>query len=196
MSAVAEPVADALAGDRLARRNALVLAIAQALAGGNNTVLVATAAIVGTMLAPGQRTGDASDQHLRAGDVDGDAADGRAGASAGPSQRIADRYRLRRADRVDLLRCRAARLLLPVQCRRGIQRLLRLGTSVLSVCRRRYRERWVPAKGNFVGSVRRRRCRRGRSATRHRDPEFSGRPICSPRPISGNPRSLWSRAAC
>ena len=52
MSAVAEPVADALAGDRLARRNALVLAIAQALAGGNNTVLVATAAIVGTMLAP------------------------------------------------------------------------------------------------------------------------------------------------
>ena len=52
MSAVAESVADALAGDRLARRNALVLAIAQALAGGNNTVLVATAAIVGTMLAP------------------------------------------------------------------------------------------------------------------------------------------------
>ena len=52
MSAVAEPVADALTGDRLARRNALVLAIAQALAGGNNTVLVATAAIVGTMLAP------------------------------------------------------------------------------------------------------------------------------------------------
>jgi predicted MFS family arabinose efflux permease len=51
MSAVAEPVADALAGDRIARRNALVLAIAQALAGGNNTVLVATAAIVGTMLA-------------------------------------------------------------------------------------------------------------------------------------------------
>lgn len=52
MSAVAEPVADVLTGDRLARRNALVLAIAQALAGGNNTVLVATAAIVGTMLAP------------------------------------------------------------------------------------------------------------------------------------------------
>jgi MFS family permease len=52
MSAVAEPVADALTGDRLARRNALALAITQALAGGNNTVLVATAAIVGTMLAP------------------------------------------------------------------------------------------------------------------------------------------------
>jgi MFS family permease len=40
------------AGDRLARKNALVLAIAQALAGGNNTVLVATGGIVGAMIAP------------------------------------------------------------------------------------------------------------------------------------------------
>jgi len=52
MSALAQPAVDAAAGDRLARRNALVLAIAQALAGGNSTVMVATAGIVGTMLAP------------------------------------------------------------------------------------------------------------------------------------------------
>jgi MFS family permease len=52
MSALAEPMADAAAGDRLARRNALVLAVTQALAGGNNAVLVATGGIVGTMLAP------------------------------------------------------------------------------------------------------------------------------------------------
>jgi predicted MFS family arabinose efflux permease len=53
MSALAQPVVDAAAaGDRLARRNALVLAVTQALAGGNSTVLVATAGIVGTMLAP------------------------------------------------------------------------------------------------------------------------------------------------
>jgi len=52
MSAVAEPMVDAAAGDRLARRNALVLAVTQALAGGNNAVLVATGGIVGTMLAP------------------------------------------------------------------------------------------------------------------------------------------------
>ncbi len=52
MSALAEPVLDVADGDRLARRNALVLAVTQALAGGNNTVLVATAGIVGTMLAP------------------------------------------------------------------------------------------------------------------------------------------------
>src|SRR3954470_1854700 len=52
MSAVAEPIRDAAVGDRLARRNALVLAIAQALAGGNNTVIVSTGGIVGAMLAP------------------------------------------------------------------------------------------------------------------------------------------------
>ena len=40
------------AGDRLARKNALILAVAQALAGGNNTVLMATGGIVGAMIAP------------------------------------------------------------------------------------------------------------------------------------------------
>jgi MFS family permease len=52
MSAIAEPATDVATGDRLARRNALVLALAQALAGANNTVLVATGSIVGSMLAP------------------------------------------------------------------------------------------------------------------------------------------------
>lgn len=52
MSALAEPIHDAASGDRLARRNALVLAIAQALSGGNNTVIVSTGGIVGAMLAP------------------------------------------------------------------------------------------------------------------------------------------------
>ena len=54
MSAVAETSIDAAAaaGDRLARRNAIILAVAQALAGGNNAVLVSTGAIVGAMLAP------------------------------------------------------------------------------------------------------------------------------------------------
>jgi MFS family permease len=52
MSALAEPAVGTVTSDRLARRNVLVLSVAQALAGGNNTVLVSTAAIVGTMLAP------------------------------------------------------------------------------------------------------------------------------------------------
>ena len=52
MSALAEPLPHAAHDDALARRNALVLAVAQALAGGNNTVIVSTASIVGAMLAP------------------------------------------------------------------------------------------------------------------------------------------------
>ena len=52
MSAIAETPFDAAAGDRLARRNAVVLATGQAFAGANNTVLVATGSIVGAVLAP------------------------------------------------------------------------------------------------------------------------------------------------
>jgi MFS family permease len=49
MSAIAETAVDR--GDHLAKRNALVLALAQALAGGNSVVIVGTAGIVGGMLA-------------------------------------------------------------------------------------------------------------------------------------------------
>ena len=52
MSAIAEPLQHAVPDDNLARRNAMVLAVAQALAGGNNTVIVSTASIVGAVLAP------------------------------------------------------------------------------------------------------------------------------------------------
>ena len=47
MSAVAEPISFVQFDDALARRNAVVLAVAQALAGGNNTVIVSTASIAG-----------------------------------------------------------------------------------------------------------------------------------------------------
>jgi MFS family permease len=49
MSAIAEPAI--VSDDHLAKRNALVLALAQALAGGNSVVIVGTAGIVGGMLA-------------------------------------------------------------------------------------------------------------------------------------------------
>src|SRR6476659_4131150 len=57
MSVIAD-LTPIVADDRTAKRNALVLAIAQALAGGNNTVIAATAGIVGTVLAsdPGLAT--------------------------------------------------------------------------------------------------------------------------------------------
>ena len=51
MAVVAEPAIE-FTDDRLAARNALVLAVAQALAGGNNTVITATGSIAGSMLAP------------------------------------------------------------------------------------------------------------------------------------------------
>src|SRR5580692_5098240 len=51
MAVVAEPALDFI-DDRLAGRNAVILGVAQALAGGNNTVIVATTGIIGSMLAP------------------------------------------------------------------------------------------------------------------------------------------------
>lgn len=51
MSAAAQIPLDAAAGDRIARRNVLVLAFAQALAGANNTVIIGTAGIIGAALA-------------------------------------------------------------------------------------------------------------------------------------------------
>jgi MFS family permease len=51
MAVLAEPLND-VTDDRLAARNAVVLAVAQALAGGNNTVIAATSAIIGSLMAP------------------------------------------------------------------------------------------------------------------------------------------------
>ncbi|MBI3436423.1 MAG: MFS transporter [Proteobacteria bacterium] len=51
MPATAETSCSAADGDRLARRNATILALCQALAGANNTVIVGTAGIVGSVLA-------------------------------------------------------------------------------------------------------------------------------------------------
>ena len=51
MTVIAEPVVEAV-NDRLAARNALVLAAAQALAGANVSVIVATGGIAGAILAP------------------------------------------------------------------------------------------------------------------------------------------------
>lgn len=52
MSAVAEPVPRALIDDHLAYRNAMVLAVAQALGGANNVIIYSTASIVGAVIAP------------------------------------------------------------------------------------------------------------------------------------------------
>jgi MFS family permease len=51
MSAISSSSPEAI-DDRLARRNAIVLSVTQALAGANNSVIIATGGIVGAMLAP------------------------------------------------------------------------------------------------------------------------------------------------
>jgi len=52
MSAIAETIAYGTTDDALARRNAMVLAVAQALGGANNIIVYSTASIVGAVLAP------------------------------------------------------------------------------------------------------------------------------------------------
>jgi MFS family permease len=52
MSAVAEPLQHAVVDDRLARRNAMVLAVAQAFGGANNIIIYSTASIIGAVIAP------------------------------------------------------------------------------------------------------------------------------------------------
>ena len=52
MSAIADTSLALPTDDRLARRNALVLAVTQALSGANNTVIASTGGILGVMLAP------------------------------------------------------------------------------------------------------------------------------------------------
>jgi MFS family permease len=52
MSAIAEPILHTHIDDALARRNAIVLAVAQALGGANNVIIYSTASIVGSVLAP------------------------------------------------------------------------------------------------------------------------------------------------
>ena len=70
MLALAETSAELAQGDRLARRNAVVLAVAQALAGGNNSADERPAALLAPCSRP-TRARDAADQHLRARPVGG-----------------------------------------------------------------------------------------------------------------------------
>ena len=118
MSALAEPVVDVPSDDRLARRNALVLAVTQALAGGNQTVLVATAGIVGTVLAPDKGLATLPLSVLVLGMWMGTVPVGCAGAALRPAHRPADRHGRGRTGRADLLRGGAAGLVPAFQHRR------------------------------------------------------------------------------
>ena len=100
----------------LARRNALVLAVAQALAGGNNTVIVATAGIVGSVIAPDKSPGDAADLGDDLRHVDGDAAGRLARAALRPPVLAASRLAVRHGGGPHLLHRGAARLVSNSSC--------------------------------------------------------------------------------
>jgi len=170
MSAVAEPVADALTGDRLARRNALVLAITQALAGGNNTVLVATAAIVGTMLAPDKGLATLPISIFVLGMWMGTL----------PMGVLARRFGRRNALQIGTVCGVLTGLICCVAVLQGSFLLFNIGAVFSGLYAsghqsyrfgRRHRERRVSGEGNFLGSGGRHFRRRGRSAARDRDAE-------------------------
>ncbi len=190
MSALAEPAVDAPPDDRLARRNALVLAVTQALAGGNNvgagrdrrhrrrrcwrpTRALATLPL--SVLVLGMWMGTL------------------------PVGVLARRYGRRTALQIGTvcgvltgLICCAAVLqgsFLPVQHRRRVQRLLCGGASVLPLRRRRHGERRLPAEGDLLGAARRRRSAPWSVRSSSSPPRISGRPISSPRAISARRRS-------
>ena len=167
MSAIAETSAVAV-DDRLAKRNALVLAVAQALAGGNNTVIVSTGGIVGVVLAPDRTLATLSVTMLVVGMWLGTLPVGLLAATdTAAASRCRCGTRRRRPVGPDLLRRGAARLVRAVLLRRVLRRLLCRRPPVLSLRRRRHRERRVPAQGDLLGAGRRRVRRLHRPAARH-----------------------------
>ena len=166
MAVVAEPALDFI-DDRLAARNAVILGVAQALAGGNNTVTVATTGILGSMLAPDPGPRDPADQRHGRGHVDGDDPGRHTGKGLRPALRRADRFGLRRAVRPDLMCGGAAWIVLAVAGRHLLWRPLRGGASILPLRRHRYGQPAIPAQGRRLGAGRRYLRRRDRLAARH-----------------------------
>ena len=155
MSAAAQIPLDAAAGDRIARRNVLVLAFAQALAGANNTVITETAGIIGA-------ASSAGDKSMATIPVSTFVIGMWVGTL--PVGYIARRFgRLRR---LRIRSCSSAcwsgltccdgrhhRIICAAWCLGTMPfgGFVRGRAPVLSFRRRRYRERGVQAKGDFMG---------------------------------------------
>ena len=168
MSAVAETSMDAAAGDRLARRNATILAVAQALAGGNNAVLISTGAIVGAMLAPDRGLATVPVTVYVLGMWMGTLPTGWIARNYG---RSASFYVGTGFGVLTGLTACAAVLtasFLTLLRRRAVQRILRIGASILSLCGRRHGDRSLPPEGDLLGDGRRHLRRHHRTAARDR----------------------------
>ena len=176
------------------RRNALVLAVAQALAGGNNTVIVATGGIVGAVLAPDKGLATLPISVMVLGMWFGTLPLGLLARSFGRRFALADRLAVRRAGRPDFLRRGAAGLASRCSCS------ARSAAGFYAAAHQSYRFAaadtasdafrpkaisWVLAGGVFAGD------HRVRSSSS--SPRTCWRRISLPRPISASrcwPRSL------
>ena len=157
--------------DARARSNVVRLAAAQALTGANSAVIFATGSIVGATLAP-----DVSFATVPLSVYV-------VGLAAGtlPTGAISRRYGRRVAfiigtgcgvltGLLGALRD-PARLVSVVLLRDIPRRIVWRGVAILSLCRRRWRQRRIPAESGVVGDGRRRVRRRARAAARAVDHE-------------------------
>ena len=167
MAVLAEPSIE-VPGDRLARRNALVLAVAQGLAGGNNIVIVSTAAIIAGTFGgrPGARHRSGLEPDRRHV--------GRHAACRVPVEEFRPPHRLpgggvlRRARRADARGRGVARLVRIAVPRRRLRRLLCGGPSATASPPRTPRAGGVQAQGDLLGAGGRPVRRAVRVAARHR----------------------------
>ena len=154
MSAIAEPPA-ALIDDRLAKRNAVVLAVAQALAGGNNTVIVATAGIIGLVLAPDKSLATLPISVMMFGLWFSTVPMGLM-AQLRQAHRAADRRRRRCSVRAGLLRCRSSGVVRAAAARHVRLRFLCRRAYVLSLRVDRHGNRCLQADRDLLRARRRR----------------------------------------
>ena len=152
MAVIAEPAID-VTDDRLAARNALVLAVAQALAGGNNTVITATTGIIGSMLAPDPALATLPISVMVLGMWIGTLPVGMLAKAFG--RRFALQTGSAFGVLSGLISCMAvhARLVLDFAARHVLRRPLRSRASILSLRRRRYGERALPPQGGVLGAL-------------------------------------------
>ena len=158
--------ADEISSDARARSNVVRLAAAQALTGANSAVIFATGSIVGATLAPSVSLATVPISMYVVGLAAGTLADGRDLARLWPPRRLHHRHRLRRADRPARGLRDSARVVSAVLLRDVPWRPLWRGVAILSLCRRRWRQRRLSPQGGVVGDGRRRVRRRARPAAR------------------------------
>ena len=182
--------------DRLAARNALVLAAAQALAGGNNAIIVATGGIAGSLLAPSPVLATLPISVMVVGIWIGTLPVGMLAKAYGR------RFALQAGSAVGVL----SGIISCAAMLSGSFSLLLLGMlcgGLYASAHQSYRfaaadtaSAAFPRQGRIVGSGRRRLFGNHRPANRHSYRGMSGRPICSRRPIWRSPPARCLRWRC